>query len=210
MFGLMRRAPPKMPYCGHLQAMGTLYGHTSRAIAAESRHRVPSRRLLMEHAGEPEWAKQYRSFNCKVTAERCFRQVARLRRYDHHRTRAISMFADHQADENTWKWRHRRTFSVSAIPEGRSETSGGRFFPLDKMGRDCWRRNQRAEVIRKHPLRRSFRTHCLPANGNGFRARRTHCRTSRNSRSSSQNLDTAFGTAESIHSMRNEDRANEF
>ena len=61
MFGLMRHSP-RLPYCGTCKTLGVRYGQPSRMLL--NHHIAFLAEPLVDHAGEPEWTREYRSYNC--------------------------------------------------------------------------------------------------------------------------------------------------
>jgi len=160
----MRLSAAKCPICGHLQKAWELSTGHHFAHAAESRHRVPRGGADVSIAGrEPEWAKTIIARSTCMSLPKDVPASARLRPLPI--TIALAHFPCRRfirADENNLEVAHRRTFSVSADPEGRqARTSGGSIFPLDKgWGAMLASQPRRAKSSATSLEERMFRTHC--------------------------------------------------
>jgi hypothetical protein len=130
MFGLMRRAP-RLPYCGTCKTLGSLYGQRSRLLL--NHDTVFLAELLMEHSGQPEWNRAYRSFNC-LTLPKSEDAVPLALRYAATAAVTIAHFhiADHQVDSGRLRWRMAARYFSPTYRRAAAQLREWNF-PLDEM-----------------------------------------------------------------------------
>src|SRR5579883_945864 len=127
MFGLMRRAP-RLPYCGTCKTIGVRYGQASRM--ALNHDIVFLAELLMRAAGEPQWSREFRSYNCLARPK----EIPEILDYAAAITIVLAHFrvADHCDDTGRWHW---PAISRALSPAYRKAASKlrGWEFPLDQL-----------------------------------------------------------------------------